>query len=368
MQVQAAVAESKGAPLVVQDLELDDELREREVLVRVVACAVCRADILARDQAIPFPLPGVLGHEGTGVVERVGPRVAAVRAGDHVIMSFPSDGTCRNCLRGRPRWCESGGRLMWSGRRLDGSGSALRRDGTEVGGHLFQQSAFASHVIATEMNVVAVPERLPLDRFVLGCGIMTGAGGVLNALRPGPGDSIVVFGAGGVGTSAVMAAKLANCPHVLVVEPHPGRCETARSLGATHTLDPRNDDVPERVRQITGHGAEFSLICTSDRAVLRQALAVLGDGGTCGVIGDPGADVDVSFEIASIIGSGKTIHGINGGEVVAQTFLPWLIEAHERGVFPFEKIIARYDFSDINTALRDSDTGTTIKPVLIMPG
>jgi aryl-alcohol dehydrogenase len=217
------------------------------------------------------------------------------------------------------------------------------------------------------MNVVVVPEHLPLDRFVLGCGIMTGAGGVLNALRPAAGDSIVVFGAGGVGTSAIMAAKMAHCLEIIAVEPHQNRREIARILGATHTLPPHADDIPERVREITRHGADFALICTSDKNVLPQALAVLGIGGTCGVIGDPGSAIDVSFEIASIIGSGKTIHGINGGEVVAQTFLPWLIDAHDRGLFPFEEIIASYDFDDINTALNDSDTGATIKPVLVMP-
>jgi aryl-alcohol dehydrogenase len=362
MRIRAAVVETKGGPLTIQEVDLDDNLRAKEILVRVVACGVCRADALARDQGFIFPLPGVLGHEGTGIVERVGSKVDTVRVGDHVLMTFPNDGTCENCLRGRPRWCLSGGRLMSSGKRYDGSESALSRHGKSLAGHFFQQSAFATHVIVTEMNAVVVP----LDLFIIGCGVMTGAGGVLNALKPEPGSSIVIHGAGGVGTSAIMAANLAGCAEIIAVEPHANRREIAQTLGATHSLDPLSGDLAERVKQITRGGADFSLVCAPDENALADALDVLHIGGVCGVIGDPGEGIDFKYPVARFLNGARTLHGIIGGEAVAHSFLPRLIDAHHRGRFPLEKVIRRYKFDDISTAMHDCESGRTIKPVLNM--
>jgi aryl-alcohol dehydrogenase len=159
MRIRAAIAEkpidgNRSNTVTIQELELDDNLREKEVLVRVVACAVCHADLAAWDGHLPFPLPGVLGHEGTGVVERVRAKVDRMKAGDHVIMTFPNDGTCENCLDSKPRGCKHSGELMWSGRRYDGSSTALSRNGELVSGHLFQQSAFAADVDGTECDVL----------------------------------------------------------------------------------------------------------------------------------------------------------------------------------------------------------------------
>ena len=282
MKIRAAVAEKQDqvhtqnpAHLQVQDLELDDNLHEKEILVRVIACAVCHADIAARDGHVPFPLPGVLGHEGTGVVERVGSKVGRVKAGDHVLMTFPNDGVCENCLDGKPRWCKRGGELMWSGNRYDGSASALSRDGNPISGHLFQQSAFASYVIATEMNVVPVSKELPLEEFVLGCGIMTGAGAVLNSLKPAPGSSIVIFGAGGVGTAAIMGARIAGCKTIIAVEPHENRRRIARELGATQVLDSGEPDVVEKIKRITKDGAHFALVCVGNAEAIGLAVEAL---------------------------------------------------------------------------------------------
>jgi aryl-alcohol dehydrogenase len=255
---------------------------------------------------------------------------------------------------------------MWSGKRYDGSESVLSRGGQTIGGHLFQQSAFATHAIATEMNVVVVPKSVPLDVFVLGCGLMTGAGGVLNVLRPEPGTSIVVHGAGGVGTAAIMAAKMAGCAEIIAVEPHANRREKALAIGATHALDPRAGNLAEHVKQITRSGAHYSLVCVGDAQVVSDALDVLRTGGVCGVIGDPGQGVDFRYAVARFLNSAATLHGIIGGEAVAPTFLPGLIEAHARGLFPLEEVIRRYEFEDIDTAMRDAESGATIKPVLLM--
>jgi aryl-alcohol dehydrogenase len=370
MKIRAAVAEKHEGQipmaLQVQDLELDDNLHEKEVLVRVVACAVCHADLAARDGHVPFPLPGVLGHEGTGVVERVGSKVERVKAGDHVLMTFPNDGTCENCLDGKPRWCKHGGELMWSGRRYDGSSSALSRNGHPVSGHLFQQSAFATYVIATEMNVVPVSKDLPLEQFVLGCGIMTGAGAVLNSLKPSPGSSIVIFGVGGVGTAAIMAAKIAGCTTIIAVEPHENRRQIALELGATHALDSGEPRLVEHLKQLTGEGAHFALVCVGNAEAIGLAVEALRTGAVCGVIGDPGPGAKGSFSIPGVVGGSKTIRGINGGDSTAPTFLPALIEAHARGLMPIEKVTKRYSLDEINTALLDAEEGRVIKPIIVI--
>ena len=373
MKVSAVVAErqtekgeSTGAALRLQEVELSDELLDKEVLVRVVACGVCRADLDCVDGKSPFPLPAVLGHEGTGVVERVGARVQAVKPGDHVIMAFPNDGTCPACLRGKPRQCVKGKQLMWSGKRSDGSGSAWSRDGEELAGHQFQQSAFATRAIATEMNCVVVPDDVPLDTFVLGCGVMTGAGGVLNVLKPEPGSSIVVLGVGGVGSAAVMAAKLTGCVPIIAIDPRPNRRALAMEIGATHALDPKASDLSEQVNAITGAGADYLISCSPDNEAISHVLDLVKIGGKCGMIGDPGAGIEARFVVSELLGGSKSIIGINGGEAVAQTFLPLLIAAHARGEFPLEKVQRRYRLADIAQAFADVESGETIKPVILI--
>jgi aryl-alcohol dehydrogenase len=371
MKIRAAVAEKSvyGDPsntVTIQELELDDSLREKEVLVRVVACAVCHADLAARDGHLPFPLPGVLGHEGTGVIERVSAKVDRVKAGDHVLMTFPNDGTCENCLDGKPRWCKHSGDLTWSGRRYDGSPTALSRNGEPVSGHLFQQSAFATHVIATEMNVVPVSQEVLLEQFVLGCGIMTGAGGVLNSLKPAPGSSIVIFGAGGVGSAAIMAAKIGGCKTIIAVEPRENRRETALEIGATHALDSGDSHLVQRIKNLTGGGAHFALICVGNAEAIGLGVEALRIGGVFGVIGDPGIGAMGSFSIPGVVGGSKTIRGINGGDSIAPTFLPALIEAHGRGLLPLEKVTKSYSLDDLNSAFLDAEEGRVIKPVIVI--
>jgi aryl-alcohol dehydrogenase len=255
---------------------------------------------------------------------------------------------------------------MWSGRRYDGSPTALSRNGEPVYGHLFQQSAFATHVIATEMNVVSVSKELPLEEFVLGCGIMTGAGVVLNSLKPTPGSSIVIFGAGGVGSAAIMAAKIEGCTTIIAVEPHKNRRELALAIGATDALDSAEPHLVERLKKMTVEGAEFALVCVGNAEAIGLAVEALRIGGVCGVIGDPGVGAEASFSISGVVGGSKTIRGINGGDSIAPNFLPALIEAHQRGLLPFEKVTKRYSLDDINSALLDAEEGRVIKPVIVI--
>src|ERR1700759_4262594 len=203
MRVNAAVFEKLFTPLSVTDVEIDAP-GPGEVLVKIVASGVCHTDALARDGDMPFPAPGVLGHEGAGFVAAVGDGVTSVSPGDKVVIGWPWCGSCRNCLEGQPRYCLSLGPLVIAGSRADGSTALRRLDGSPLHSHFFGQSSFAGYSVCAANALVPVPAAT--DVSILGplaCGIGTGAGAVLNALRPFTGSSIVIYGAGAVGLSAV---------------------------------------------------------------------------------------------------------------------------------------------------------------------
>ncbi|MGH3260407.1 MAG: alcohol dehydrogenase catalytic domain-containing protein, partial [Trebonia sp.] len=220
MEIRAAVTETKGAPFAIRELELDQP-RPDEVLVRVAAAGICHTDLIIRDQWYPVPLPAVLGHEGAGVVEAVGAAVTRVAAGDHVAISYGSCGSCPKCLVGRPWVCHDFWGRNFAATRPDGT-TALTADGGVVHSHFFGQSSFATYAIATERNVVKLDPSVPLEIVApFGCGIQTGAGAVLNAIRPDAGTSIAVFGTGTVGLAAIMAAQVAGCTTIVGIDVRP---------------------------------------------------------------------------------------------------------------------------------------------------
>ncbi len=211
MQVRAAVVSEPSGAFEIAELTLADP-RPYEVLVRVVATGICQTDLNVRDQRYPVPLPAAFGHEGAGVIERVGAGVRGLVPGDRVVLSYPSCGTCSACRTGHNPYCEHGEALCFAGARLDGSTALARPDGAPVHGHFFAQSSFATHALADASNVVKVDDDLPLERLgPLGCGFQTGAGAVLNAQGFRPGASVAVFGAGAVGLEALMAGVITGC-------------------------------------------------------------------------------------------------------------------------------------------------------------
>lgn len=359
------VVEEKEQPFVSRELELE-EPRADEVLVRVVATGVCHTDLIVRDQWYPVPLPAVLGHEGAGVVERVGENVTRVRPGDNVVLTFNSCGECESCITGNPAFCVDLFRRNFGASRPDGSVS-LRDGDREIHSHFFGQSSFGSYALAAERSVVKVGADAPLERLgPLGCGVQTGAGGVLNALRPEAGSSIAVFGAGAVGISAIMAAVVAGCTTIIGVDIKPNRLELARELGATHTVDASGADAVEEIRRITGGGARYTLETTAVPSVFRQAVDALGPLGVCGLIGAAPLGTEASFDMNDILIPGKMIRGIIEGNSVPEIFIPRLIELNRQGRFPFERLIEFYDLDEINHACEDAENGRTLKPVLRM--
>src|SRR6516162_3739024 len=237
MRAAAAVFEKVHTPLAVTEVDVDSP-GPGEVLVRIVAAGVCHTDALAMEGDMPFPSPGVLGHEGAGVVAAVGAGVSSVAAGDKVVIGWPWCGTCRNCLEGQPRYCLSLGPLVVSGARADGSTTLRRLDGSPLHSHFFGQSSFATYsVCAANALVPVAPDASVAILGPLACGISTGAGAVLNVLRPWTGSSIIVYGAGAVGLSAVMAAPITGATTIIAVDRLASRLSLARELGATETVD-----------------------------------------------------------------------------------------------------------------------------------
>jgi aryl-alcohol dehydrogenase len=362
---QAAVVETGGAPFTVQDVELD-EPRADELLVRITAAGLCHTDIGVASGGLPFPLPGVLGHEGAGVVERVGADVTSVAPGDHVVLSFTSCGSCGNCRGGHPAYCATWlPENLIGGARSDGS-ATIARDGQSLGSHFFGQSSFARHAIVDERSVVKVDPALPLETLApLGCGVQTGVGAVWNVLSPRPGSTIVVTGAGAVGLSAVMAATLTPALRIVAVDIVASRLDLARKLGATDTIDASVEDVPARIAEITGGaGADGVVETTGNVGVLRQGVDVLAARGTVVVIGAPPFGTEVSLDVNGMLG-GKHVVGITLGDSETQTFIPTLAAMVADGRLPVGELTTTYPFTDIQQAVEDVKSGVTIKPVLV---
>jgi aryl-alcohol dehydrogenase len=366
MEITAAVARAKFAPLSLETLTLEDP-RPNEVLVRLVATGICHTDMSMRDHAIyPIPHPVVLGHEGAGVVERIGAAVTKVKPGDHVIMTIDSCGHCPSCQDGVPPYCYEFFEHNFTGSRTDGT-SPLSKSGEKI--HCFQhQSSFATHCVCGERNVVKVDRDAPLDLLgPLGCGVITGAGGVINSMSVGVGKSIAVFGAGAVGLSAVMAAKLVGAGKIIAVDRVDSRLALARELGATHTINVDREVAPAAIMAITGVGVDYTFETTANMVVLKQAMDVLAPRGICGFVGGAPKGAAVTIDVEHIMTGGRTIRGIIEGDTNADVFLPKLIELHRLGRFPIDRLVTFYPFAEINKAIEDALSGKVVKPVLRFP-
>jgi aryl-alcohol dehydrogenase len=365
--VTAAVAREHRAPLSLEQLELD-EIRDNEVRVRMVATGVCHTDAVVRDGGAPTPLPAVLGHEGTGVVEDVGRSITTVSPGDHVVLAAAYCGTCRQCRSGLMAYCENLFAEDFGGRRGDGSTSLSTADGTPISSHFFGQSSFSTYANVVETSIVRVDWTVPPEVLApLGCGINTGAGSVLNELRPPAGSSFAVTGAGAVGLAAVMAARVAGCTTIVAVDLHDSRLELAREIGATHTINSRTADMAAELSTITGgEGVNYVLDTTGVPAVVVGAAGALSIRGTVAVVGAaaPGTKASIDIDVPSLV-KGWTFKTIVQGSSVPQVFIPRLVELWKQGRFPLDKLVRTYKLDDINSAFTDSESGVTVKPVVV---
>ncbi|HTN14586.1 MAG TPA: NAD(P)-dependent alcohol dehydrogenase [Sphingomonadaceae bacterium] len=371
MRITAAVSRVGAPAPVLEEVDLG-EPREDEILVRVVAAGICHTDLHSHAGiGMPVPKPAVLGHEGAGVVEQVGSAVSHVKPGDCVVISGGSCGNCPSCLSARPSYCREAMPRSFGGARSDGTTALSARieghsEQTErIASHFFAQSSFATHCIANARGAVPVPQDVPLDIVApMGCGIITGAGAVMEALQVKPGQSIVVFGVGGVGLSAVMAARVAGAVAIVAVDTVAARLELAKELGATHAVDASQGDVAGQVRAVLPFGADFSFNTTTSAEIFTLGLQVLAMQGTAGFVTRPREPW--TPDMLAMLAHGRTLKGILGGSASPRLFIPKLIGLWRQGRFPVERMIRRYPFADFARAWHDCETAAAIKPVLIM--
>ncbi|MXP24542.1 alcohol dehydrogenase catalytic domain-containing protein [Altererythrobacter indicus] len=362
---RAAICRGNSEPFAIEDVELA-ELRPDELRVKIIACGVCHTDMAVRDQQLPVPMPVVLGHEGAGIVEEVGSDVTSAKVGDRVVMSFNSCGHCPSCDIDAPTYCYNFFPENWSGGRPDGSATLLQK-GEKMNANFFGQSSFATHAIAHDRNVVKVPDSakdLPLERLApIGCGLMTGAGAVLNSMKVRKGLPIAVVGVGTVGMAAIMAAKIAGADPIIAVDMNDSRLELAKELGATHAFNAK-DDAMGQIKELVPQGLGYAFDTTGINKVIEDLFGLLAPMGIVGMVGASDPSHMLKFNEAEFMGGGRRVMGILGGDSDLKHFLPKLIEYHLNGQFPFDKLIGYFPFEEINEAIESSENGTVVKPVL----
>ena len=366
MKVLAFVTRKSGQ-LSLEEVTLSAP-KATEALVKIIACGVCHTDAAALHSFIPVTLPIILGHEGVGIVEEVGSEVTTLKKGDRVIMSFPSCGRCDYCRDSHPYACDNLNTLFFDGTYNDGT-KRFSQHGMAISS-FFGQGSFAEYTIVDARNAVKVAIESD-DKLAnlcsLGCGVQTGAGAVLNRLKPKKGSSIAVFGCGGVGMSAIMAAAITECSAIIGIDIVPERLELARQLGATHVINSNEEDPVEGIKRITGGGAHSSIEASGVAKVILQSLACLRRNGIAVLLSVTGPEeVGIPLE-ASLMNPSVTLMGLCEGGANPQTFIPELVRYYKEGRLPVEKLTKFYDFKDIEKAFEDAHSGLAIKPVLRFP-
>lgn len=360
MQIKAAVARQTHGELSVETVELADPKAD-EVLVRLVATGICHTDLAIVEEILPLPLPIVLGHEGAGVVVQVGAEVSDLAPGDHVVLTFRTCGACRPCGSGHPSYCEQYGLLNFYTRRPDGTATISDGSGEPIGGAFFSQSSFATYAIAHRSNTIKVRSDAPIELLgPLGCGLSTGAGTVLNVLKPDPSATLGVFGTGAVGSAALMAARAMGVQKIIAVDRIASRLELARALGATDTIDTSEQNLVEALAALGG--LDYAIDTSGVPKLVEAAVGALKNCGTCVLLGASKED-QIKLGIMPLI-SGKVIRGVVNGDCVPDTFIPELVDMYMEGRFPMDKLAGFYALDDINQAIADSNSGKTIKPIV----
>ena len=363
MKMKAAVLYQPKTPLQVEEVIVDDP-RDNEVMVKMVATGICHSDLLPIKAEVPSPMPIVLGHEGAGIVEKVGPGVTTVQPGDHVVLPVIfTCGKCRYCVEGQPSLCSEvlPAHLMGT---LPGGGKRLHKDKQDL--HLFySQGSFAEYAVVHERTAVKVPRDAPLDVLcLLSCRVTTGVGSVINRAGLRAGESIVIYGCGGVGLSAIMGAKLAGAGKIIAVDLVDRKLDLARVLGADHVINASRDNPQQRVVEITGGGADYSIESIGNVNVMAQAFGSIHSAGTCVLVGAaPMADVLSLFPFEFLLG--KTLKGSLLGNVRTMIDVPKYVDLYMQGKLPIDKLVARYyKLDEINEAIAAVESGEVIRAVI----
>lgn len=354
---------SDSRPMQVEEVELGPP-RAGELLLRMEAVGVCHSDLSVVDGARLRPLPMALGHEAAGVVEAVGAGVTDIRVGDHVVTAFvPSCGHCPECTHGRVALCVPGAVANGAGHLLHGAPLLRDADGAVLHHHL-GVSGFAQHAVVARESVVVIPRDVPLETAALfGCAVLTGVGAVLNSARVRAGQSVAVFGLGGVGLASVMGAKAAGAGRIFAVDPVESKRQVARDLGATDVLDPKD---AAGIRDLSGGGVDFAFEAAGVPAVLEAAFQSLRRGGAAVAMGLPHPAKTVQLPALAFAGEGKSLLGSYMGSSNPARDIPQYIGWWRQGRLPVEKLhSASLPLSKINEAFEALAQGTVIRQILL---
>lgn len=369
LSARAAVSRIVGEAPVIETVTIADPQPD-ELLVEIRAVGVCHTDMVMRDGHLPVPFPVVLGHEGSGIVRAVGSEVTDLALGDAVVLSFMSCGHCPSCGHDQPAYCHSWAPLNFFGTRADGSTGLSDANGQPVHSHVFGQSSFATHALVNRRNAIRVDADLPIELLgPLGCGIQTGAGAVLNSCKVRAGSSVAVIGAGAVGISAIMAAKIAGAQTIVALDINAARLALAQELGATHGLLSGNATIAQHA-EAAGCAAGFDYIFDTTGIVdlVNQAILALAPLGELALVGAYPPGSKVIADAAHLMSAGRVVRGVVEGSADPQSFIPQLIDHFRAGRFPFDRLVQFFDFDDLAEAIAAGESGRVVKPIVRMPG
>lgn len=372
MITEALVVASPGAPFKYQKVDLDDTLRPAECLVRIKATGLCHTDLnFADEKSMPDLYPAVLGHEGAGIVERIGEKVTKVKKGDHVVITYTSCGECKYCLRKETSYCNFWFKYNFGVGRLDGSKVfSERKSGKRITSHFFGQSSFAKDILVSEEALIKVDDDIPFRELApLGCGLQTGAGAMLNVIQPTHDMMVAVVGVGVVGLAAIMACKLLEKKpkRIIAVDIVPARLELARKYGATHGINSKvNPDLFQSLMDISkGEGIDGSIDTTGQPTIIKHLVNAAARKGKVVSVGVGALDAESSFNIFNTVNAGMSYTGCCEGSCYPPEFIPMLLAAKKEGKFPFDELIKDYAAKNLDKAAHDVHAGSTVKAVLL---
>ncbi len=364
-RAKAVLCREIGSPVVVEEIEVEPP-RHSEVMIRLAACGVCHSDLSATNGTIAFPPPVILGHEGAGVVVEVGANVSEYAVGDHVLSSFVSMcGKCRYCQTGRPQLCDQAGKTVIT---LP-DGTLRTRDLAGKPLNIFSGcGVMAEYATLHTDNVVKIPADIPLDRAALiGCGVMTGVGAVINTAKVEPGSIAVVFGCGGVGLNAIQGCAIAGAAMIVAVDTADAKLEMARTFGATHTVNAKTEEnLVKAVRKLTGGGSDYAFECVGQGEIVAQAYGVLRKGGKAVVVGVAGQKDMTSIRTASLTFEEKTLTGSYFGSARPREDFPRLISLYRARRLKLGELITRtYTIDEAPQAFADLAEGRNARGVIL---
>jgi alcohol dehydrogenase len=362
MGVEAPYAKSK--PLRIADVELDPPGRG-EILVKIAAAGLCHSDLSVINGDRPRPMPMALGHESAGVVETVGEDVPDLVPGDHVVMVFmPSCGHCMPCAEGRPALCEPGAVANGAGTLLSGA-RRLHCDGVTVNHHL-GVSGFATHAVVSRRSVVKIDRELPLDEAALfGCAVLTGVGAVVNTAGMRPGQNAAVIGLGGVGLSSVLGAAASGARQIIAIDLSDDKLGLARQIGATHTVNARDADAAEQVRELSGGGVDFAFEMAGAVRAMELAYKITRRGGTTVTAGLPPPGAALPLPLVQLVAEERTVKGSYIGTCVPTRDIPRYIALYRAGKLPVDRLMSgKLKLDDINEGFDRLHEGKAVRQVI----